>query len=226
MPRGEQTTGSIPGVAALFYSLVPGTVSRPTQRRIAGLAHAVLPPEARLAVDVGCGPGWLAIELALLRPRMRVIGVDVSRMMARIARFHARKLPNVDVRHENAVSLSLEDHAADMILSVESMHHWMEPVGILDEIHRVLKPGGCAWIFDGRDDFTADDLKGFTPFGRRSPPAPIRALIRRILSDHGFSRAEWETLVPETIRASRFGDGRVTPVGMYRHIELIKERRP
>jgi len=215
-------SGAIDGVAAIFYSLVPGNLARATQRRLAQLTHAALTMDAALVVDAGCGPGWLAIEFAKLRPRVRVIGVDLSPMMIRIARFNARRRMNVDMRVADAASLSLDDDAADMIVSAESMHHWRSPVAILDEFHRVLKPGGRAWIFDGRTDFTPEDLRGWTLYGQRVPPRRALEFIRRILSIHGFSNAEWEQRIPEWIHESRFKTGIVTPLGIYRHIELVK----
>jgi SAM-dependent methyltransferase len=138
----------------------------------------------------------------------------------------ARGQDNVDVRCESAALMSLEAGSADMIISAESMHHWREPVSILDEFHRVLRPGGRAWIFDGRSDFAPDDLKGFTVFGDRSPPAFVRAIMRWILSVHGFSRTDWETHVPNLVERSRFRAGRIEPFGMYRRVELVKEAQP
>ena len=216
---------AIPGPAAVFYSLVPGSLGRPAQRRLAAAVHQALSADARLVVDVGCGPGWLAIELARHRPLLHVVAVDLSRMMARISRFNARGQGNVDVRCESAASMSLEDGAADMIVSVESMHHWRGPVSILDEFHRVLRPGGRAWIFDGRSDFAPGDLKGFTVFGERRPPALVRVIMRGILGVHGFSRADWETHVPSLVQRSRFRAGRIEPLGMYRRVELVKEAK-
>jgi SAM-dependent methyltransferase len=223
MRLSEYLPEAIPGPAAVLYSLVAGNLGRPAQRRLAAAVYQALPPDARLVVDVGCGPGWLAIALASRRPKLHVVAVDLSPMMTRISRFNARGRGNVDVRCENAASMSLDDNAADMIVSVESMHHWREPVRTLDECHRVLRPAGRAWILDGRSDFAPDDLKGLTVFGDRTPPALVRAITRWILAAHGFSRTEWETHVPDLVRRSRFRAGRIRPFGMYRRVELVKE---
>jgi SAM-dependent methyltransferase len=203
--------------------MVAGNLGRPAQRRLAAAVHHVLPIDARLVVDVGCGPGWLAIELARQRPTLNVVAVDLSSMMVRIARFNAHGQNTVDVRCENAASMSLENGAADMIVSAESMHHWRTPVAVLDEFYRVLRPGGRAWIFDGRSDFAPDDLKGFTVF-RERPPAPVRAIMRGILSVHGFSRTDWQMHVPSLVQQSGFKTGRIEPFGMYRRVELVKDR--
>lgn len=51
---------AIPGPAVVLYSLVPGNLGRPARRRLAAAVHQALPADARLVVDVGCGPGGRA----------------------------------------------------------------------------------------------------------------------------------------------------------------------
>lgn len=223
MRASELLPEAISGPAALLYSVVSGPLGRPAQRSIAAAVYDTLPEDAQLVVDVGCGPGWLAIELAHMRPALQVVAIDLSPTMVRIAGHHAAHLDNVEVRCENAASLSLPDGAADMVVSAESMHHWREPVAVLDELHRVLRTGGRAWIFDGRSDFTGDELRCFTPFGNRAPPAIVGAVMRRILAVHGFSPDDWESHVPELVARSRFRAGRVEPFGPYRRLELVKQ---
>jgi len=222
MRWSEHLPEAIPGLAAVFYSALPGTVARPAQRRLAAAVDRALPADAVLVVDAGCGPGWLAIALADLRPAVRVVGVDLSATMVRIARRNARGRANLEIRCENASAMSLAEGTVDQVVSAESMHHWRDALAVLDEFHRVLRPGGRAWIFDGRDDFAPDDLAGFTIWGRRPPPAPARWLARRILSVHGFSAADWCTYVPGLVGRSRFGAGQIEEFGIYRRLELVK----
>ncbi len=214
----------IPGPVAYFYSNVPGRIFRSAQERLAGMVDESLPEDARLLIDVGSGPGSLSIGIARRRPALRVVGVDLSGTMVRIARKNAGELPNLEFLQENAAQLSVEDGSADMIVSSESMHHWREPVAVLDEFHRVLRPGGRVWIVDGRDDFgEAEQKEWFSggPFWLRLKP--VLAIQRTILRTHGFTPSEWESLVPSLVAKSRFGEGRIEVLGIYRHLELVRQ---
>jgi ubiquinone/menaquinone biosynthesis C-methylase UbiE len=213
----------IPGPVAHFYSNVPGRIFRSAQDRLATRVDESLPPDARLVIDVGSGPGSLSIGIARRRPGLRVLGVDLSGTMVRIARKNAGGLPNLEFRQENAAELSAEDGSADMVVSAESMHHWRKPVAVLDEFHRVLRPGGRVWIFDGRDDFSeADQKEWFSGSPALLKTRPALAIQRRILRTHGFTPSEWESLVPSLVGESRFGEGRIETLGIYRHLELVR----
>jgi ubiquinone/menaquinone biosynthesis C-methylase UbiE len=213
----------IPGPGAYFYANVPGRIFRSAQDRLASMVDEFLPEDARLVIDVGSGPGSLSIGIARRRPGLRVVGVDLSGTMVRIARGNAGALPNLEFRHENASKLSAEDGSADLIVSSEAMHHWRQPVAVLDEFYRVLRPGGRAWIFDGRDDFSeADQKEWFSGSPSLLKTRPALAVQRTILRTHGFTPSEWESLVPSLVEQSRFGEGRIDILGIYRHLELVR----
>jgi ubiquinone/menaquinone biosynthesis C-methylase UbiE len=213
----------IPGPGAYFYANVPGRIFRSAQDRLATMVDEFLPEDARLVIDVGSGPGSLSIGIAKRRPGLRVLGVDLSGTMVRIARKNAGALSNLEFRQENAAELSAADESADMVVSSEAMHHWRKPVQVLDEFHRVLRPGGRAWIFDGRDDFSeADQKEWFSGAPSLLKTRPALALQRTILRTHGFTPSEWETLVPSLVERSRFAEGRIEVLGIYRRLELVR----
>ncbi len=222
MRLSEWLPEAITGPPAVFYSNVPGRLLGPAQRKLGEMVDQVLPADARLAVDVGCGPGRLAIEIARRRPGMKVVAVDLSPTMVRIAGRNGRDLPNLEVRCENAARMSAADGSADMIVSAESMHHWRQPVAVLDEFYRVLRPSGRAWIFDGRDDFAPEELRGWTLWGEGVLPRPAAAVMRVILRTHGFPQDLWQNHVPALVRQSRFGTGTIEPFAMYRRVELLR----
>jgi ubiquinone/menaquinone biosynthesis C-methylase UbiE len=206
---------------------VPARIFRRAQQRVAMLVDQALPADARVVIDVGCGPGWLAIGLAKRRPEIRVNAIDLSATMLGIAYRNAQGVGNITFLLENAAKLSAQDQSADMIVSSESMHHWRDPVAVLNELYRVLKPGGRVWIFDGRDDFDASEAQEWIPtaptlFGIN----PLMKLQRAMLHVHGFSNEEWNTLVPGWAKQSQFGEGTIERCGIYSRLELKRQARP
>lgn len=111
-------------------------------------------------LDVGTGPGYLPIEIARLVEGVEVVGIDVSEEMVRMARKSAWKEGlegRVRFEVEDANRMSYGDSFFDLVISTGSFHHWKKPVKVLNEIHRVLKPGCEAWIIDLRKDAPAED---------------------------------------------------------------------
>jgi len=110
---------------------------------------------AGAATDLGCGPGYLAIELAQSAPGLHVTGVDVSDAMLAQAITNARLAGvahQTDFRTADAAALPLPDASLDLVVSTLSLHHWDDAVPIFDEIARVLRPGGAFLLFDLRRD--------------------------------------------------------------------------
>jgi ubiquinone/menaquinone biosynthesis C-methylase UbiE len=107
------------------------------------------------AVDLGCGPGHLAIELARAAPSLHVTGVDLSNALLAEAILHAAQADaahRVQFRTADAADTPFPDASFDLAVSTLSLHHWSDPVPILDEVQRILKPGGAFVIFDLRRD--------------------------------------------------------------------------
>lgn len=106
-------------------------------------------------VDVGSGPGYLLVEIAGAYPDLKLIGVDSSADMAELARRNAQiegLSDRIEFRTGDVQNLPFEDESVDFVVSSLSLHHWSAPNAALQEIHRVLKPGGQLLIFDTRRD--------------------------------------------------------------------------
>ena len=91
------------------------------------------------------------MRLAREVPGITLTGVDISdAMVERAARRAAGAGLSERVRFEagDVAALPLSDGEFDWVVSTLSLHHWPEPAHGLAEIHRVLKPGGEAWIYD------------------------------------------------------------------------------
>lgn len=135
-------------------------------------------------LDVGCGPGHVALLLATLRPALEIVGVDLSRRMLRIAEEHRAVSPHgARVRFElgDAKRLPYPDAAFDTVCSNTILHHIPDPVPFLRECGRVLAPGGALLIrdlFRPADAAAADAL--VTRHAAGEPPR-ARALFRASL---------------------------------------------
>jgi ubiquinone/menaquinone biosynthesis C-methylase UbiE len=107
------------------------------------------------AVDLGCGPGHLAVKLAELAPALHVTGIDLASDMRAQADAYARESgagSRVSFREGNASQIPFPDSSLDLVVSTLSLHHWGDPVAVFDEVARVLRPGGSFLIFDLRRD--------------------------------------------------------------------------
>ncbi|HVM75135.1 MAG TPA: class I SAM-dependent methyltransferase [Candidatus Saccharimonadales bacterium] len=96
--------------------------------------------------DAGCGSGWLARLLAENVPGGRVVGMDVSDEMIRVARRNSVAHDNILYVVGEAAEIPWEPNFFHHAISVESAYYWPDPAAGVREIHRVLRPGGTAWI--------------------------------------------------------------------------------
>jgi SAM-dependent methyltransferase len=106
--------------------------------------------EGATVVDLGSGPGLLAIELYRLWPQATIMAVDSSREMLQIARENAARagLSSFEARQGTAEEIPLEPGSVDLVVSQSSFHEWEDPDRGLAEIYRVLKPGGSLILKD------------------------------------------------------------------------------
>jgi len=136
----------------LKYSKRASLASRLVYAPLAKRVTAYLEPsiQAPTVVDLGCGPGFLGIEIGKLQPRARIIGVDPSNEMLQIARANAARagLSNYEARQGTAEEIPLESGCGDLVISQSSFHEWEDPHRGLAEIYRVLRPGGSLILRD------------------------------------------------------------------------------
>ena len=122
--------------------------------------------QAGQAADLGSGPGHLVVELAQAAPDLQVTGIDLSDEMLVEAERYARRSgleDRIAFKKGDVVQIPFPDDSLDLVVSTLSLHHWSDPVGVLDEIARVLRrpeppegrPGGSFLVFDLRRDMTA-----------------------------------------------------------------------
>lgn len=106
------------------------------------LAFSVFTPtEGMRVLDVGCGTGNFSIKLAEMG--CKVIGVDVSEEMLKIAREKIReKGLNIEFHQIDVYDISFNDNEFDAVFSMAAFEFIKEPKQAYNEMFRVLKPGG------------------------------------------------------------------------------------
>lgn len=106
-------------------------------------------------LDVGTGFAMLATTLARMNQDVDVVGLDISRKMIEAGRkeVHRKGLAGrIAFVEADARVMPFPDDCFDAVISFSSLHHWPDPVSILNEIDRVRKPGGMVFITDIRRD--------------------------------------------------------------------------
>jgi len=184
--RLDQRSGLFAPHGASLYEAVAPTILRPLYRRVAEEV-AVLPELAATAevsavLEIGSGPGEVALEIARRLPGAEVVGVDLAETMIDAARRRARA-EGLDGRVRfvlaDAAALPLPDASVDAVASTLSMHHWAEPPTVLAEIWRVLHPGGTALIYDLRPfAYTLRELEAFVAGGPFEGAPLAREIVR------------------------------------------------
>jgi len=115
-----------------------------TQRFVTALGEAV----SGSVLDVACGPGILSAAIA--KAARDVVAFDLTPQMLKKAaqRCAEAGLDNVTFREGNATELPFTDAAFDAVVTRLSVHHFDRPSRVIEEIFRVLRPGGSFVIAD------------------------------------------------------------------------------
>ncbi|MDQ6795891.1 MAG: class I SAM-dependent methyltransferase [Chloroflexota bacterium] len=91
-------------------------------------------------IDLGCGSGHGSALLARDQS-CSVVGLDVA-PGAVVAASRAWREPNLSFRVGDALHLDFRAGSVDTVVAFESIEHVSDPTTFLDEIRRVLRPGG------------------------------------------------------------------------------------
>jgi arsenite methyltransferase len=109
------------------------------------------PTEAAVVLDLGCGAGTdLLIAAQMVGPAGLAIGVDMTPSMlgrAEDSAFEMRLL-NVELRDGLIEDLPVEDASVDLVISNGVIDLVPDKEAVLDEIDRVLRPGGSVQLAD------------------------------------------------------------------------------
>jgi len=106
---------------------------------------ALLPSQWTIA-DLGCGTGQITAELTV--HVQRVIGVDQSAAMLKAARRRTAGLGNAELRRGDVEAIPIDDGVCDAAVLVLVLAYVRDPLRVVCEARRILRPGGKVVIVD------------------------------------------------------------------------------
>ena len=141
-------------------------------------------------IDVGCGFGIMAVEIAKAIPGVKITGIDLSQPLLEIANSLAKEAgvsDRVVFQKGDVQKIEFADDSFDIAINTFIIHIVENPLAMLNEIERVVKPEGRIFIMDLR----------------RCWPGLIAQDIRK-----ANTRQEAENIFQDSsIRVGKFGSG-------------------
>ncbi len=144
-------------------------------------------------LEIAPGAGYLSIELSRFG-NYRITGLDISNDLIDICRRNAAEAGvQVDFRQGNVSAMPFQSEAFDFIVCVLAFKNFREPLKALEEMRRVLKPGGITFIMDLDRNATMKATKKVAErMGLKGLKAYIAGAIQRSAS---YSREEFEAFI-------------------------------
>lgn len=166
------------------------------------------PIQFQLVLDLACGPGGWACDVARLYPQIDVIGVDISEKMIRYAQAHAQaqRLENASFQVMNVINPLEFPNAAFDFVNARLLSGFMPKTvwpSFVQECIRVTRPGGVIRLTEGEWQFANtpaferigdmltqamwQDGKSFSPDGKR---VGATMMIAQFLKEYGLSNIQ------------------------------------
>jgi SAM-dependent methyltransferase len=99
-------------------------------------------------LDAGCGPGNITVDLASRVGDGPVTGIDLSDDVIALAKEQYSSVPNVSFQVGDVYHLDYPNEHLDVVYAHQVLQHVRHPVAALEEMRRVLKPGGLLAVRD------------------------------------------------------------------------------
>ena len=186
------------------------------------LAHRLtknLPADARI-LEVAPGPGYLAIELAK-HGQYRITGLDISKTFVEIATENARRASlKIDFRQGNASAMPFRKDTFDFIVCRAAFKNFSQPVAAMNEMYRVLRPGGRALIIDLRKDASMNDIDTYIEDARLGWTNSLiyKLTFRYMLIPRAYSKQQFGDMAAR----SQFGTAEIEASGIGLEVTLVK----
>ena len=151
-------------------------------------------------LEVAPGPGFFSIELAKLG-KFEIAGLDISRTMVEIAQENANKAGvAVDFQWGNASVMPFGGESFDFVYCSAAFKNFTEPVKALDEMYRVLRPGGVAMIADLCKDTPMETIDRYIEQSGRSrfDGWMTKLVFRFLLLKRAYTRGDFTRMASES----------------------------
>jgi ubiquinone/menaquinone biosynthesis C-methylase UbiE len=151
-------------------------IAREVTRELARVLGDV--PRARKALDVACGTGYLAIGIAAAGLAAEVHATDLSPKMIERTTANARAAnAEVVATLADGERLPYADASFDLVVARGALHHLPDPLAGLQEMRRVLAPGGSVLV-----------MAEPTPNGERQVGAIVGVAVRALETARRIAR--------------------------------------
>lgn len=205
------------GTLAHWYARQRGTESQlAVVRKDAAELTQGLRPGAKV-LEIAPGPGYLAVEMA--RRGFDVTGLDIGRTFVEIGLENARSAGVVvDFRHGDVADIPFPAGSFDLVVTQAAFKNFADPVRALDQMHRVLRPGGTAIVQDLSKDASKKDIAEevnkmhLTAFNALTTRVILGTMLRR----RAYTNAQLEGLVAD----SAFHQGAIRREGIGVEVRL------
>ncbi len=143
-------------------------------------------------LEVGFGPGLAIQKAAALASRGKVAGVDFSEAMLKQARKRnaaAIAAGRVELTLGDAAALPYPNDSFDKVFAANVVYFWKDPLANLNELRRVLKPGGrLALYLIAKEDMAKFKFTQTGVYTLYAGEDVVRLFVQA-----GFRRARFET---------------------------------
>lgn len=103
----------------------------------------------KTVLDVACGTGDIALEIARKNPQAQVIGLDFSPNMLEVARQKAgEQFANLTFTQGSALALPFDTGSFDAVAISFGLRNMADYQDAIQEMVRVLRPGGCFFCLE------------------------------------------------------------------------------
>jgi ubiquinone/menaquinone biosynthesis C-methylase UbiE len=147
-------------------------------------------------LEIAPGAGYLSIELSKLG-KYKITGMDISKDLVEIATRNAKEAgADIDFQQGNVSNMPFHENVFNFIVCVLAFKNFREPLKALEEMHRVLKPGGTALIMDLNRKASMRVTKTVAEnMGLKGINAYLAGAIQR---QGAYTRKEFESFISQT----------------------------